>query len=231
MKILIVAATKAEVGPLHKVLESSLQQDPLQTKFFFRGIEIHLLITGAGMTSTAFLLGKTLSLYSYNFVLNLGLCGSFEKKFRIGDVLHVKEDCFSEMGAEDGEKFLSVFDLGLAENNGHPFTNGVLENTGDIKNRVIRALPVVKGISVNTVHGNDESIRKTVKRFHPQIESMEGAAFLFSCLMSDVPCAQIRSVSNYVEKRNKDIWNIPLAIETLHKKTMEILDSFSTYGN
>ena len=63
-------------------------------------------------------------------------------------------------------------------------------------------------------------------KFHPNTESMEGAAFMFVCENEGIPYAQIRGVSNFVEKRNKENWNIPLAIENVSKKVFEILNEF-----
>ena len=34
----------------------------------------------------------------------------------------------------------------------------------------------VKAITVNTVHGNEDSISKIINRLNPDIETMEGAA-------------------------------------------------------
>jgi futalosine hydrolase len=42
-----------------------------------------------------------------------------------------------------------------------------------------------------------------------------------------IPCIQLRAVSNYVEKRNKDAWNIPLAIENLNKQLIAIINDFN----
>jgi futalosine hydrolase len=52
---------------------------------------------------------------------------------------------------------------------------------------------------------------------------MEGAAFFYVCRQLNVPCIQIRAVSNYVEKRNRDAWNIPLAIKNLNTFAVEFL--------
>jgi futalosine hydrolase len=82
----------------------------------------------------------------------------------------------------------------------------------------------VKGITVNTVHGNLSSIKNAVKKFRPDIESMEGGAFLFVCKNEGIPCAQVRAISNFVEPRNKKNWNIPLAVENLNRKMIEILE-------
>ena len=86
-------------------------------------------------------------------------------------------------------------------------------------------LTAVKGITVNTTHGTISSINKVRDLFNPQVESMEGAAFLYACLAESVNCFQIRTISNKVEKRNKDNWDIPLAINHLCKTGIEIIDS------
>jgi futalosine hydrolase len=55
---------------------------------------------------------------------------------------------------------------------------------------------------------------------------MEGASFLFCCLAENIPCAQIRSISNKVEKRNKDAWNFPLALANLQITVWKIIEKF-----
>ena len=41
---------------------------------------------------------------------------------------------------------------------------------------------------------------------------MEGAAFMYACLIQGTVHAQVRAVSNFVEKRNRDAWKIGDAI-------------------
>jgi len=45
---------------------------------------------------------------------------------------------------------------------------------------------------------------------------MEGAAVFYACKRENIDCLQIRSVSNYVEPRNKENWQIGLAIRNLN---------------
>jgi len=77
-------------------------------------------------------------------------------------------------------------------------------------------LKKVKGITVNTVHGNDVSIEKVKQLYHPVVESMEGAAFFAACTGTKGNSVQIRAISNYVEKRDKEKWQMPLAIKNLN---------------
>lgn len=168
------------------------------------------------MTFTAFHLGKQLSAEQYHLALNAGICGSFSTDVPIGQVVEVVEDCFSELGAEGKDQFLTLFNLGLLEPDTPPFDNGKLINRIRVHSPVIDELPKVNSITVNTIHGKHDSIEKVKELFHPQTESMEGASFLYACLLEKIPSLQIRSVSNYVEERNRAKWNIELALKNLN---------------
>ncbi|MFY9309493.1 MAG: futalosine hydrolase [Bacteroidia bacterium] len=219
MKILLVAATQFEIAPLLNYIGATSVSEGVLSAHTYKQHEIVILITGVGMVATAYYVGKNIG-SKYDFAINAGICGSFNRNLDIGTVVDIVEDSFSELGAEDGDSFLSLSDLNLpgcitVKNPGSPFKNAVLD-----------VLPKVNGITVNKVHGNESSIDMVTVKFHPIVESMEGAAFMFACKGSGIPYAQIRSVSNYVERRNKDTWNIPLAIENLNKKLMDALNAF-----
>lgn len=81
---------------------------------------------------------------------------------------------------------------------------------------MVDLLKKVNGITVNTVHGNYESIEKVKQLYNPEIESMEGAAFFAACAEMTKNYIQIRAISNYVEKRNKSKWQMSLAIKNLN---------------
>ena len=88
------------------------------------------------------------------------------------------------------------------------------------------ALPFkeVRAITVNKVHGNDFSIHRIKERLNPQVESMEGAAFFYVCSQMDIPTLQIRAISNYVEKRNREAWKIELALNNLAEAISTIIN-------
>ena len=200
MHILIVAATAPEV-------------EPLANSF---GNQFDILITGAGMVPTAFALGRQFNMHKYNLVINLGIAGSFDREITPGYVVEITEDTFAETGAEDDQEFIPITTLGFGENTFKPTTT--LENVC-----YSLYLSKAKAITVNTVHGNEESIKKVQGRLNPQIETMEGAAFFYACRQFNVPCIQIRAVSNYVEKRNRDNWDIQLAIKNLNNFAIELV--------
>lgn len=208
MKLLIVAATKNEVLPLSENIKDI-------------SIKADLLITGVGMVATTFHLTKALSAEKYDAAINLGVCGSFNRSIRIGEVVNITEDVFSELGAEDGDDFLPLNDMKFAEKE-----DVFLYAKKEVDFAGVEGIKKVKGITVNTVHGNEQSIAKVVSRFHPDVESMEGAAFFYACNRFNVPALQLRAVSNYVEKRNTADWNISLAIKKLNEAALVMLNSF-----
>jgi futalosine hydrolase len=215
MKILVVAATEAEILPLIHTFRK--QQDGT---FISGKLHLDLLITGVGMTATAYFVGKAFR-FGYDFALNLGLAGSFNRYLDIGSVVDIVQDNFSELGAEDGDNFIPLQEMNLGGRN-------EVVNKSVITNKTLLSIPKVSGITVNTVHGREESIVRINSLYHPYTESMEGAAFLMCCDIERVPCSQIRAISNYVERRDRDKWNIPLAITNLNKKAIEILKDFES---
>jgi futalosine hydrolase len=54
---------------------------------------------------------------------------------------------------------------------------------------------------------------------------MEGASVFKVCEEFDVPCIQIRSISNKVEKRNKKNWDLELAIKNLNIIVEKVIDN------
>ena len=200
MKVLVVAATSAEISGLYEhfgLAVDSWVQTP----------EFDILITGVGMTATAFALGKHLN-GNYSLVLNVGIAGSFDPNIALGSLVNVSSDTFAELGAEDHDQFLSINELGFGTNT---YTNNCT-----LALPQVAQLPEVKGITVNKVHGNAQSIATIKDRFNPQVESMEGAAFFYACHQWQLPCLQIRSISNDVEPRAKENWQIGLAIKNLN---------------
>ena len=225
MQILVVAATAAEVAPLSEAIRLAPSSTERVRQGRHGGHEIDLLVTGVGMVSTAAWCARTLARDRYDLALNVGLCGAFDRNLPLGSVVHVVSDRLAELGAEDGDAFLTVYELGLLGRDEPPFRDGAIVNPMPPANAALERLPRVAGITVNTVHGRDETIADAAARFNPQVESMEGAAFMYACAVHDVPYAQIRAVSNLVERRNRAAWQIAPAVRALNATVVALLES------
>ncbi len=218
MHILLVAATHFEIEGVLVALSSD--ENPQSV------YEPEYLVTGSGIFNTAYELGRHIVGKQYDMIINIGIAGAFEKSSEIGSVYNVTSDNFVDFGAENGQDFLSAFEIGLLDANEFPFKNGWIVNDNFPDSPTINSIPEAKGLTVNTTHGNTASIKKLKERISADIESMEGAAFLYICLMNNVPCLQIRATSNYVEKRNRKAWQIPLALDNLSSVVVAILKEF-----
>jgi futalosine hydrolase len=203
MRALIVAATDAEIAALDPAVR--LRHD------------VDVLVTGVGMVATAAHCSRRLATTRYDFALNVGLCGSFDRLLSPGTVVHVVSDRLSELGAQDGDAFLAIEALQLPSDH-------VVENTDPPANAELARLPRVSGITVNTVHGDAVAIAAVVARCQPQVESMEGAAFMYACRLAGVPYAQVRAVSNSVERRTRADWKIGEAVAALASAVKAILE-------
>lgn len=213
-KFLIVAATKFEAQPLldhFKIIAHS------ETGLFMgeTGPDLSILITGVGMVNTAYHMGRSSHCF-FDHVINIGVCGAFNRDIKIGEVVNVIEDTISEMGAEDDNLFIKYVDMNLGGTNTY-HSHFITDNTK------LNNLKKVKGITVNKVHGNEKSIKKISSLFDADVESMEGAAFLRGCAGLSENYYQLRAVSNYVEKRDKSKWNMPLAINNLNTFVVSLI--------
>ena len=225
MNILICSATIFEVAPFRKYLENNFQNVNNQL-FKNNKLNIYLSITGIGMTLTAYNLGKLLSKYKIDVAINVGIAGAIDQNFKIGDMVNVVSEEFGDVGVEnlDGS-FSSMHELDLIPKNEFPFRNGKLENPDKDFSSF---LPKAKGLTINKVHGQSSSIAALRHRTDSQIETMEGAAFFYVCMVEKISFLQIRAISNFVEPRNRDNWNIPLAITNLNQILEELIETFGT---
>lgn len=210
MNILIVTATAME-------MEAVSQAEA--------GGEVNFLslITGPGLMQTAYHLGQFLAGRPVELAINAGIAGSFSAGLKPGTLVQVSREMLADFGAEDGETFLSGFDIGLVRKDNFPFTDGWLVNPYRVSFPGAEPLTAVNGITVNTVHGNEKSIAAVSRRFHPDIETMEGAAFFYACLSAGIPFVEIRAISNYVEGRDKTKWKTREALESLKSYTRQLV--------
>jgi futalosine hydrolase len=222
--MLIVAATAAEIDPLLAVLMPRSSVDGRLRSCTRGGHDIDVLTTGVGMVATAAWSSRVLGMHDYDVALDLGICGSFDPKIPAAAVVHVISEELPEMGAEADDAFLTLHDLKLLARDDFPFRDGRLTNAEPPPIAALQQLPRVHGITVNTVHGRDSSIAAIRQRCDPQVETMEGAAFMYACLIREMPFAEIRAVSNVVEKRNRAAWKLDEAIGNLNAVALRIID-------
>ncbi|HYM95432.1 MAG TPA: futalosine hydrolase [Chitinophagaceae bacterium] len=213
MQILLTAATAKEINPFLEQYNNSKIETP-----------VDVLITGIGLTSAAYHLTKQINLKKPDIIIQAGVAGCFDKKIPLGSVLAVKQDAIADESVIELKKLKTLFDLNLVPQNQFPFQNGWLVNPHTAFSGKTR-LKKVKAISVNQITTSKQMIGFYKKEFNPALESMEGAALHYVCLMEKIIFLQIRSLSNYIGERDKKNWNMKEAIINLNGAIIRLLKS------
>jgi futalosine hydrolase len=218
--VLFVAATAVEAEAVERI--AGLY--PVSGGFCTGETDYSLLVTGVGSAATAWEMQKWIaSNYKPDMAVNIGIAGSYRNDIKIGDVVMPVSDCFADSGIEDGNKFLTLFEAGLAAADEFPFSRGRIEVNSELSEKLDGILRPVKAITVNTATGSDITRDRLLQKYDPDIETMEGATFFYICSREMIPFIAVRSVSNIVEKRNRAGWDIELALQNLTQKLNDVI--------
>lgn len=78
--------------------------------------------------------------------------------------------------------------------------------------------------TVSTCSGTRLNGAELSQRWNAIVESMEGAAVAQICFRCGVDCLEIRGVSNMVEERDLDAWDIPCAVGATQRFVLKFLE-------
>jgi len=213
LRILLVAATAGEAAGLADRLGMGTQTAGTDCREGELGVhDISLQLTGIGMVNTAAHLASLLARRPFHLAINLGICGSYVEHSP-GTVVEIAEELYGDLGATDAAgRFLDLGQLGfpLGTMGGRPYYNQLVNPRPSSL-----AVPKVRGLTANTVAGDAALIAQRWQRWQPEVETMESAAFFQLCLEHRLPFYAFRAVSNAVAGRDRNKWEIPLAIQKL----------------
>jgi futalosine hydrolase len=213
--ILVVAATSIEIAPFLAQLRKGI----------FAKTDIDVLITGIGLTATTYSLTKQLRIKKPGLIIQAGMGGCFDKTIALGKVLAIKMEAIADQSVIELNKLKTLFDLKIVPQNRFPFQRGRLVNNSSVLKKV--RLRKVNAISVNEISTSSEKIKFYRKYFNPVVESMEGAALHYVCLLEKIPFIQLRSISNYIGERNKKNWNMKESIINLNNELISLISKLT----
>ncbi len=209
--ILITAATERELLAVKNLDHSE-------------NFEIDFLLTGVGSAITVYSLMKYLRNNKPDYIVNVGIAGSFSPEYLIGDALVVAEDTFADLGIEERSGFMNVWEYGLMASSEFPFENGIISCEPLLADLLRPYFKMVKGITVNTASGNEKTIQEYIEKYKPDIETMEVAAVLYVGRMEKIQVIALRTVSNLVEPRDREKWDIEKALKGLENALSLIME-------
>jgi futalosine hydrolase len=217
MNCLLVAATIHEIKPFlphYRNRKSTIN----------RNIDIDILVSGIGLTTTTYHLTKQCYIKKPDLIIQAGVAGCFDLNMTLGDVVAVKQDCIADESVVELQKLKTLFDLKLVPHNQFPYKNGWLNNNNTTLLTQSK-LKAVKGISVNQISSDEKMISFYKSHFKPVVESMEGAALHYVSIAEKIPFLQIRSISNYIGERNRQKWKMKEAVVNLNKELLRLLST------
>ena len=216
MICLLVAATIKEISPFLEYYRDTNNQ-------LSGELEVDILISGIGLTASTYSITKQLQIRKPDIVVQAGIAGCFDKNFPLGSVVAIRQDAIGDQAVIERGNLKTLFDLKLVKQNQFPFSKGWLINKSEVLKKI--KLKKVKGISVNEITSSTQKIKLYKDVFEPIVETMEGAALHYVCLMEKIPFLQMRGMSNYAGERNKKKWDMNNSINNLNKELIRIMKS------
>ena len=174
-----------------------------------------IAVSGVGAAAAAAKTAKELAVAKYDLVICAGIAGGYPGQAEVGSLVTATEMIAADLGAETAEGFRSLADLGF----------GSVRFSADLAlanclTEGLRAagLPVRSGpiLTVNTVTGTAKKAAELAARFPgAAAEGMEGYGVALAAHAAGLPVLELRAISNQVGPRDRSVWRIKEALDTL----------------
>ncbi len=222
MRVIVTAATVGEWMPGFLNINNLYTGESQRLKVRFHQ-------SGVGMLASAVSLTRLASEEKPDLIIQIGIAGTFQQKMELGKVVLVNEEILGDMGVEEDGKWKDLFDLKLEKSSYHPFEKRKLPNPWLSSYNLLKQ-PELSSITVNEITTNPKRIEQLIKKYNPDLESMEGAALHYVCREANIPFIQMRAISNYIGERNKANWKIKESLEALNDTLLKYLDKLYRIG-
>ena len=202
--LLVVVATENEIRPLKQFLLSTEH--------------LGVLVTGIGPAATAANLSSYLALHGSNIdgVINIGVGGAyFDSGLTLLDICLADKEFFGDFGICLQDEILD-FEPGLSQlTAAFLFRNELVSYSKDILRVNDIEFKVANFVTVNCCSGTKKRGEYLQGKFAAGCENMEGAAVAMVCDIFNIPCIELRCISNMVEDRNTANWMLEDAIDEI----------------
>lgn len=180
--------------------------------------ELDVLVCGVGPAAAAAATARTIAENSqmgraYDVVVNAGICGAFEGRAEIGDVLIATDSVHAELGVALPWRFQPIDEIGFGTN--RIGCNTVLTvAVGGVRGEVL---------TLASITGSDGLAAELAHRYPQAIgEAMEGFGVATAAQQAGLPFAEIRTVSNYIGDREVGKWDWDAALKSLTTAIREL---------
>ncbi|SMB95068.1 futalosine hydrolase [Deinococcus hopiensis] len=206
MNVLIVVATAAEADRL-------------------RDLPARVTVSGVGPVAAALATARALAEQSHRLVVSAGIGGAYPGSgLQPGDLAVSSRIVQADLGAQDGEAFLDLTELGLSVLPDVPHA-GVFEVWAEAA-ALARQLGAAYGpaLTLSTVTGSAERAQRLAARYPGALtEGMEGAGVAHAAMLAGVPALEVRGISNPAGPRDRSAWRLGEALAATRWGLEELL--------
>jgi len=239
--ILVSAAVDEEVAELISKFDRPSVTDIGNRRIVsgqVNNMAVKVIFSGPGIVNTTQALTAIVESDRPGLIIQTGSGGAFyESGLNLGDICIATEEIDIHSGVESLSGHFFIDDLPFAllkagsgeYKNRFPVEEKLVTNCYQVLKKVLTPLDikVEKGpfITVSTITASDNRAAALHECFKPAIEQMEGAAAAHISMLYDIPFLEVRSVSNFVGKRDRQNWNLSMASRNCSRAVYELIQS------
>ncbi|MDI3408407.1 futalosine hydrolase [Streptomyces cavernicola] len=205
-RILIATAVPAERDAVARAVSAG----PPEHRSAFDCVAVGVGPAAAAAGTATALTTAALRGEPYSLAVSAGIGGGFQPEAPVGSLVIADALVAADLGAETGEGFLSVTDLGFGTDSHTP--PAALVQTA----AAVTGARTGTVLTVSTVTGTAHRAAELRER-HPRAvaEAMEGFGVAEAAAAHGVPVLEVRAVSNPVGPRDRAAWRIGDALAAL----------------
>ena len=229
--LLLVSATEIESSAIQSALgNAKTTQHAGKTVINGNlcGWRCTLLHTGIGAVNAAHALTCQLEGQLPDLVIQVGIGGAYVPTgLPIQSVVLATEDIYGDVGVVTPEGWKPADEIGIPLVNGDP----PIFNRFPLDSRLVSTAAEICGarcgpfVTVSQCSGVQAVGDALHARFNALCESMEGAAAAHMCTLYDVPFLEVRGISNLVEDRQPNRWDILGAADAAQSALIKIISN------
>lgn len=194
--------------------------------------------SGPGKVNAAHAAAVLINRHAPSLIFNLGVGGAYPSSgLAVGDVAVATRETYPDEGVllADGLRTFETVGMPLVRRGGSawfnefsigdPRTNKVMEDNLPAIRKKFPEFGIQSGpfATVSACTGTTTRAREIEARFGVICENMEGCAIAQICAIYDVPFIEVRGISNIVEDRDRESWDITAGAGNCQSVALELL--------
>ncbi len=238
---LILAAVPEELNLLFSALEERIDHSaPLHhSTGFLQGIPLVVCAGGAGKVNAAIAATSMIERFNPKLLINTGSAGAYQGSgLETGDIAVADEEIFGDEGVITSSGWLDLEAMGLVLLKRHdsaicnriPIDLRHMQEIMALGEKLDARIAFGSFVTVSTCSGTSARGEEISSRFGAVAESMEGAAAALAALRYGIEFVEIRGISNLVEERNMERWDMKKAVEMAQMSILELLPAINRVG-